>query len=120
MAIRQHNNRIIENCKEQFEVALRESETLVQLQNLDDYLIEVRAAISKLPKDQRAVAKEWLELVETRRQAVDPLQRRLKAFELLCEHGATKSGQYWHGEQLPEDHDPEFEEQYEDENMFSP
>lgn len=101
-AIRQHNELIEKDQANQFEIALKESESYAEFLRLKEYLLVVEDAISRLPEHHQQIGSDWIDLVRSRVADKDPVRKRLKGFKSLSKNGAEKSGQYWNEMPLPE------------------
>ncbi len=86
----------------QFEIALKESESYAEFLRLKEYLLVVEDAISRLPEHHQQIGSDWIDLVRSRVADKDPVRKRLKGFKSLSKNGAEKSGQYWNEMPLPE------------------
>lgn len=117
-AIRQHNERIIADREEQLNIALEESERYASFQRLDEYLMIVQDAVLLLPANRQKIGLDWLELVRSMIREKQPVDKRIRKFKLLHKLGAEKSEQYWNEPLTPEEHDPEFEEDYREELYY--
>lgn len=108
-AIRLHNERIIADQDQQYEIAIKECERFASHQQLREYLLVVEDAIARLPENKQQIGRDWIELVRSKLREKDPIDKRVNKFRSLRKNGPEKSGQYWHEQPLPEDYDPEFE-----------
>lgn len=117
-SIRQHNERIIADREEQLNIALKESERHASFQRLDEYLMIVQDAVLRLPENRQQIGLDWLELVRSMIRERQPVDKRIRKFKLLRKLGAQKSEQYWNEPLIPEEHDPEFEEDYREEQYY--
>ena len=110
-AIRDHNERIKVSMAKQLEIALKESEDHSQFRMLQDYLLVLDSELMGLTTHEREIGREWIALVKSIADAKNPLKKRLMAFSSIQQNGAANAGQHWHGKELPEDYDPEFEDE---------
>lgn len=103
-AIWEHNEVIERDRANQLEIALKESERYWEFQRLQDYLLVVEDAVSRLPEHKQSIGRIWLDLVRASLIQKSPVNKRLEGFRSLQKHGAEKSGQYWNEPLLPDDY----------------
>ena len=116
-AIRIHNQRVAEDRGQQLERAIEESGKFEKSQQLKRYLKQLSIAIEKLPDEQKAYGVAWLRMVREQRKGLNPIAERLESFRILASNQAEESEEYWGLDYINEDHDPDFEESFQDERL---
>ncbi len=116
-AIREHNERVIEDREQQLERAIAESLDFEKSQQLKRYLKQLSLAIERLPEEPRAYGLAWLRMVRQQRKGLNPIAERLESFRILASEQANDSEEYWGMDLIDEDHDPDFDEALEDERL---
>ena len=116
-AIRIHNQRVAEDRGQQLERAIEESGKFEKSQQLKRYLKQLSIAIEKLPDEQKAYGVAWLRMVREQRKGLNPIAERLESFRILASNQAEESEEYWGLDYVNEDHDPDFEESFQDERL---
>lgn len=103
-AIYKYNQQIETDQNNQLKLAIEESQRLLDLQQLREYLCAVEAAVNNLPSDKQAIGHEWIKLVRSLVDLKNPITKRLKKFKSLLEDGANGSVQFWNEALLPDDY----------------
>jgi hypothetical protein len=116
-AIREHNERVIEDREQQLERAIAESLDYEKSQQLKRYLKQLSLAIDRLPEEPRAYGLAWLRMVREQRKGLNPIAERLESFRILASEQAGDSEEYWGMDLIDEDHDPDFDEALEDDRL---
>lgn len=116
-AIRIHNQRVAVDRGQQLERAIEESGKFEKSQQLKRYLKQLSIAIEKLPDEQKAYGVAWLRMVREQRKGLNPIAERLESFRILASNQAEESEEYWGLDYINEDHDPDFEESFQDERL---
>jgi hypothetical protein len=116
-AIRIHNQRVAKDRGQQLERAIEESSKYEKSQQLKRYLKQLSIAIEKLPDEQKAYGVAWLQMVREQRKGLNPIAERLESFRILASNQAEESEEYWGLNFINEDHDPDFEESFQDERL---
>ena len=116
-AIRIHNERVAEDRAQQLERAIGESVKFEKSQQLKHYLKQLSIAIEKLPAEQKAYGVAWLRMVREQRKGLNPIAERLETFRVLASDQAATSEEYWGLDYIDEDHDPDFDESFQDERL---
>ena len=113
--IRQFNEKIAQDRKKQLDHALEESKDLESLVRVKVYLKTMKEIFAKLPKDEKAAGMSWISLVKQELRKIQPIETRIKKIKRAAQKTKKKSKDLWYADLLPEDHDPEFDEEYEQE-----
>jgi uncharacterized protein YdeI (YjbR/CyaY-like superfamily) len=113
--IRQFNEKIAQDRKKQLDHALEESKDLESLVRVKAYLKTMKEIFAKLPKDEKAAGMSWISLVKQELRKIQPIETRIKKIKRAAQKTKKKSKDLWYADLLPEDHDPEFDEEYEQE-----
>lgn len=113
--IRQFNEKIAQDRKKQLDHALEESKDLESLVRVKVYLKTMKEIFAKLPKDEKAAGMSWISLVKQELRKIQPIETRIKKIKRAAKKTKKKSKDLWYADLLPEDHDPEFDEEYEQE-----
>ena len=117
-AIRQYNERIVADQERQLELAMKDCDRYFELKKFEEYLLLMQDAISRLPDQQRTIGMAWLALVRKKQAALNPIEKRIKKFKSINKHGTKKSEQFWFAKPIEEEYDPDFEEEYSDDNLY--
>lgn len=115
--IRLHNERVVEDRSQQLERAIEECVKFEQSQQLKRYLKQLSIAVEKLPDEQRAYGLAWLRMVREQRKSLNPIATRLESFRILASDQADSSEEYWGLDLINEEHDPDFDESFQDEHL---
>lgn len=75
----------------------------------------MKEIFAKLPKDEKAAGMSWISLVKQELRKIQPIETRIKKIKRAAKKTKKKSKDLWYADLLPEDHDPEFDEEYEQE-----
>ena len=77
------NYEIVESQKQQYKIALEEAEHFERRLILKNYLIELTKEVDNLKGREKELATLWVEIVSSRYERNNPLERRLKYFSKL-------------------------------------
>ena len=83
------------------------------------YLKTMQEIFAKLPKDEKAAGISWISLVRQELRSIQPIETRIKKIKLAAKKPKKKIKDLWYADLLKEDHDPDFEEEYEQEQENS-
>lgn len=110
--VREFNESIASDRERQLEIALKESKELASLVRLKIYLKTMKAIFSKLPDDEQAAGMAWIAIVKEQLRTIQPVETRIKKIKRAAKKPKKKIKELWYADLLPEDHDPDFEEEY--------
>ena len=110
--VREFNESIASDRERQLEIALKESKELASLVRLKIYLKTMKAIFSKLPDDEQAAGMAWIAIVKEQLRTIQPVETRIKKIKRAAKKPKKKIKELWSADLLPEDHDPDFEEEY--------
>ena len=110
--IREFNERIVQDRKKQLEHALKESKDLESLIRMKLYLKTMKEIFAKLPEEEQAAGMAWISLVKQELRTIQPVETRIKKIKRAAKKTKKKNKDLWYADLLPEDHDPDFEEEY--------
>jgi hypothetical protein len=72
----------------------------------------MKAIFSKLPDDEQAAGMAWIAIVKEQLRTIQPVETRIKKIKRAAKKPKKKIKELWYADLLPEDHDPDFEEEY--------
>ena len=110
--VREFNESIASDRERQLEIALKESKELASLVRLKVYLKTMKAIFSKLPDDEQAAGMAWIAIVKEQLRTIQPVETRIKKIKRAAKKPKKKIKELWYANLLPEDHDPDFEDEY--------
>lgn len=110
--VREFNESIASDRERQLEIALKESKELASLVRLKIYLKTMRTIFSKLPEDEQAAGMAWIAIVKEQLRTIQPVETRIKKIKRAAKKPKKKIKELWYADLLPEDHDPDFEDEY--------
>ena len=110
--VRKFNESIKEDRKKQFEIALKESKELASLVRVKVYLKTMKGIFIRLPEDEKMAGIEWISVVKEQLRKIQPIETRIKIIKLAAKKPKNKIKDLWYADFLPEDHDPDFDEEY--------
>jgi hypothetical protein len=55
---------------------------------------------------------EWIAIVKEGLKSIQPVETRIKKIKYVAKKSKIKTKELWYADLLPEDHDPEFDEEY--------
>ena len=110
--MRRLNESIKEDRKKQFEIALKESKELASLVRVKVYLKTMKGIFIRLPEDEKMAGIEWISVVKEQLRKIQPIETRIKIIKLAAKKPKNKIKDLWYADFLPEDHDPDFDEEY--------
>lgn len=80
---RAFNYEIVESQKQQYKIALEEAEHFERRVILKNYLLELKKEVDTLSGREKELATLWVEIVSSRYEKNNPIERRLKYFSKL-------------------------------------
>jgi hypothetical protein len=110
--IYEFNESIAQDQKRQLGLALKESKELASLVRLKVYLKTMKEIFSKLPEDERAAGTAWIAIVKKQLRTIQPIETRIRRIKRAAKKPKKKIKELWYADLLPQDHDPDFEEEY--------
>ena len=110
--VREFNESIASDREKQLVIALKESKELASLVRLKIYLKTMRTIFSKLPEDEQAAGMAWIAVVKEQLRTIQPVETRIKKIKRAAKKPKKKIKELWYADLLPEDHDPNFEDEY--------
>ena len=76
------------------------------------YLKTMKEIFVKLPEEEQAAGMAWISLVKQELRTIQPVETRIKKIKRAAKKTKKKNKDLWYADLLPEDHDPDFEEEY--------
>jgi hypothetical protein len=110
--VREFNKSVVADRQKQLELALKESKDLASLVRLKVYLKTMKEIFAKLPEEEKAAGMEWISIVKEGLKSIQPVETRIKKIKYVAKKSKIKTKELWYADLLPEDHDPEFDEEY--------
>jgi len=110
--VREFNKSVVADRQKQLELALKESKDLASLVRLKVYLKTMKEIFAKLPEEEKAAGMEWIAIVKEGLKSIQPVETRIKKIKYVAKKSKIKTKELWYADLLPEDHDPEFDEEY--------
>ena len=110
--VREFNKSVVADRQRQLELALKESKDLASLVRLKVYLKTMKEIFAKLPEEEKMAGMEWIAIVKEELKTIQPVETRIKKIKLAAKKPNMKIKELWYADLLPEDHDPEFDEEY--------
>jgi hypothetical protein len=110
--VREFNKSVVADRQRQLELALKESKDLASLVRLKVYLKTMKEIFAKLPEEEKMAGMEWIAIVKEELKTIQPVETRIKKIKLAAKKPIMKIKELWYADLLPEDHDPEFDEEY--------
>ena len=91
---------------------MKESKDLESLIRMKLYLKTMKEIFVKLPEEEQAAGMAWISLVKQELRTIQPVETRIKKIKRAAKQTKKKNKDLWYADFLPEDHDPDFEEEY--------
>jgi hypothetical protein len=110
--VREFNESITQDRRRQLELALKESKDFASLVRLKIYLKTMKEIFARLPEEEKEAGMIWIALVKEELRTIQPVETRIKKIKRAAKKPKKKIKELWYADFLPEDHDPEFEEEY--------
>ena len=110
--IREFNDSIANDQRRQLDLALKESKDLASLVRLKVYLKTMREIFSKLPEEEKAAGMTWIAIVKEQLRTIQPVETRIRRIKRAAKKPKKKIKELWYADLLPEEYDPDFEEEY--------
>ena len=72
----------------------------------------MKEIFAKLPEEEKMAGMEWIAIVKEELKTIQPVETRIKKIKYVAKKSKIKTKELWYADLLPEDHDPEFDEEY--------